>query len=369
VRRDLLGLDSAAFSAWLATEVGHSPRFHRAAYRHLLATGRWAPDEVPLWREADAASPGLIARLAALAAPEQAPAVAAHQPAEDPAYGTTDKLLLALADGRAVESVGIPMTRDSHRTVCVSSQVGCRQGCAFCRTARMGLVRDLSAHEIVGQLVAVNRAVGRPARNAVFMGMGEPLDNPEAVAQAARVLADRHGLSLAWDHITISTVGRIAALARWAEIGLERANLAVSLHAVDRDVRAALVPAARVEGLDELRAALARVPLPRGRRIMLAVVVIPGVTDRPDLVAALARWIGDLPVLVNLIPFNPFPGVPWRAPEAHETAAMREALDRLGVPVRLRATKGRDALAACGQLATGAVRAGASRPASTIPAP
>lgn len=267
-------------------------------------------------------------------------------------HGPTAKLLLRLADGREVESVGIPMTGDAHRTCCVSSQVGCKQGCAFCRTARMGLVRDLAAHEIVGQVVAVNRADGRSVRNVVFMGMGEPLDNAAAVAQAARVLNDVHGLSLAWDHITVSTVGRLAALARWEELGLARANLAVSLHSADPAVRAALVPAARVEDLAELRAALGRVPLPRGRRIMLAVVVIPGVTDSAAQIDALRRWVGDLPALVNLIPFNPFPGVDWRAPTADEVRAMCDAIYARGIAVRARTTKGRDALAACGQLAT-----------------
>ncbi len=306
---------------------------------------------MPLWQEAAAARPGLIAQLGALAAGEQCPVVVAHDEAEDPLYGNTSKFLLRLADGAEVEAVSIPMTEDGHRTVCVSSQVGCKQGCAFCRTARMGLVRDLTAHEIVGQVVAVNRATGRPARNVVFMGMGRPLDNAEAVAQAAGVLSERSGCGLSWEHITISTVGRLAGLSRWEELGLGRANLAVSLHAADERVRASLVPAARIEPLAELRAALGALRLPRGRRIMLAVVVIPGVTDTPPLIEALVRWIGDLPALVNLIPFNPFPGVPWRAPTRDESWAMCQALDARGIAVRLRVTKGREVLAACGQLA------------------
>ncbi|MBN8525339.1 MAG: 23S rRNA (adenine(2503)-C(2))-methyltransferase RlmN [Planctomycetes bacterium] len=305
-----------------------------------------------LWREAESSSPGLIARLEALAQAEQVPATVSEALSDDPAYGTTAKLLLRLRDGREVEAVGIPMTGDAHRTCCVSSQVGCKQGCAFCRTARMGLVRDLAAHEIVGQVLAVNRADGREVRNVVFMGMGEPLDNAEAVAQAARVLNDVHGLSLAWDHITVSTVGRLASLARWEDLGLAKANLAVSLHSADPGVRAALVPAARIEDLGELRAALGRIRLPRDRRIMLAVVVIPGVTDHPGQIDALVHWIGDLPALVNLIPFNPFPGVDWRAPTDAEMRAMCDAVYARGIAVRTRTTKGRDALAACGQLAT-----------------
>jgi 23S rRNA (adenine2503-C2)-methyltransferase len=348
---DLLGLDAEAWSAWLRAEVGHEARFHRAAFKHLAMTGRWQPGEVPLWREAEASRPGLLAQLAGLAAEEQCPQVVANSQAEDPLYGTTSKYLLRLADGAEVEAVSIPMAEDGHRTVCVSSQVGCKQACAFCRTGRMGLLRDLTAHEIVGQVLAVNRASGRPARNVVFMGMGEPLDNAVAVGQAARVLAERCGCSLSWEHITISTVGRLAGLARWEEVGLGRANLAVSLHAADDAVRASLVPATRIEPLAELRAALGALRLPRGRRLMLAVVVIPGVTDTPPLIEALVRWIGDLPALVNLIPFNPFPGVPWRAPTREESWAMCQALDARGIAVRLRVTKGRDVLAACGQLA------------------
>ncbi len=290
--------------------------------------------------------------------------------AEDPVHGTTSKFLLRLADGAEVEAVSIPMSDDGHRTVCVSSQVGCKQGCAFCRTARMGLVRDLAAHEIVGQVVAVNRATGRPARNVVFMGMGEPLDNAAAVGQAARVLSERCGCGLSWERITVSTVGRLAGLSRWEEAGLGRANLAVSLHAADDAVRASLVPAARIEPLAELRAALGALRLPRGRRIMLAVVVIPGVTDTPPLVEALVRWVGDLPALVNLIPFNPFPGVPWRAPSREECWAMCAALDARGLAVRLRVTKGRDVLAACGQLARERGRgAGAASPGPNMPRP
>ena len=318
-----------------------------------------------MWREH---SPHLLTRLAALAAPEQCPAIIAESASPDPLYGTTRKFLLRLADGAEVEAVSIPMTDDGHRTVCVSSQVGCKQGCAFCRTARMGLLRDLAAHEIVGQVIAVNRATGRSARNVVFMGMGEPLDNAAAVGLAARILAERCGCSLSWEHITVSTVGRLAGLSRWEEVGLARANLAVSLHAADDGVRAALVPAARLEPLAELRAALAAIRLPRGRRIMLAVVVIPGITDTPPLIEALVRWIGDLPALVNLIPFNPFPGVPWRAPTRDESWAMCQALDARGIAVRLRVTKGRGVLAACGQLARDR-RAGAALPSPNMPLP
>ncbi|MCS6970470.1 MAG: 23S rRNA (adenine(2503)-C(2))-methyltransferase RlmN [Planctomycetota bacterium] len=354
----LLGSEFTAFSAWLKAALGADRRWHRLLYRQLMRSGRWEPEREPHWR---AELPALARRAAELAEREQAPQIVERWQASDPPYGVVEKFRLRLRDGAEVETVSIPMAADRHRTVCVSTQVGCRQACAFCRTGQMGFVRNLTAAEIVGQVVAVDAATGRPARNVVCMGMGEPLDNAEAVAQALRVLADRNGLSLAWSHLTVSTVGRLAGLARWRALGLQRAQLAISLHAADDELRAALIPSARLEPLAELRRALAELPLPRQRRLLIAITVIPGVTDAPALLDRLCAWISGLPALVNLIPYNPIPGRAWRAPTAHEMLALRDALDARGVPVRLRVTKGRALLAACGQLATAGRRAGADR--------
>ncbi|MCK6489419.1 MAG: radical SAM protein, partial [Planctomycetes bacterium] len=289
-RGDLAGLDSAGLGAWLDGRIGYSRRFHRALFRQLMADGRLAPELLPEWQEAEAAGPGTLARLAALVAGEQAPPVVARQTAEDPGLGTTTKVVVALADGRRVEAVHIPMAEGGHHTACVSSQVGCRMGCGFCHTASLGLVRQLAAHEIVGQVLAVQRATGKAVRNVVFMGMGEPLDNPLAVAQAVRVLVDPCGLGLALRHLTVSTIGRPEALARLGEWGLERINLAVSLFAADDDLRSAFIPANRSGGLAALRQALLALPLGRGRRVMLSVVVIPGINDGPAAVADLAAF-------------------------------------------------------------------------------
>ncbi len=251
-----------------------------------------------------------------------------------------------------MESVLIPMRRGTRHTVCVSSQVGCRMGCRFCHTATMGLARQLTAGEIVAQVVAARAHTGIQAGNVVFMGMGEPLDNAEAVARAVAVLTDRAGLGIAHRHITISTVGRLEPLARWHALGLGQVHLAVSLGAALAEVRDALMPIARASPLPALKAALAALPIGRGRRILVSCIVIPGLTDGPGAVAELARWVAGLPALVNLIPYNPIPGRAWRAPTDQELAAMRAALVGLGVPVRLRATRGRAGMAACGQLAT-----------------
>jgi 23S rRNA (adenine2503-C2)-methyltransferase len=362
VRYDLCGLDAAAFAAVTRAVAGHDDRFHRPLYRHLMATGRFAPDEVPIWREAEAARPGAIAALMAVAAREQVPVIVDRLAAHDPGLGETIKLRVRLKDGAVVESVLIPMGGGGeddpdgvgHYTVCVSSQVGCRMGCTFCHTATMGLVRHLAVHEIVGQVVAARAALpaGRTLRNVVFMGMGEPLDNPAAVGAAVRILGERCGLSLAARHITVSTVGRVDVLPHLATHGLDRINLAVSLTAADDELRSRLMPINRIAPLAQLQAALRAVPLDRGRRILVGYVVIPGVNDDVAALDRLAAWCAPLRVLINLIPYNPIPGRDWRAPTAGEVDAVRDALDQRGLHVRLRRTKGDRLMAACGQLAT-----------------
>jgi 23S rRNA (adenine2503-C2)-methyltransferase len=361
-RADLLGLTADAFTAWSRSVAGFSPRFHRALYRRLLASGHLDVAAEPRWQEAEASAPGTIARLAAAAARVQIPALATTVAADDPTRGRTVKLAARLADGQEVETVVIPMghhdgshaddgpTDRGHWTVCVSSQVGCRMGCSFCHTARMGLRRHLAAHEIIGQVVLAAAVTGVRPRNVVFMGMGEPLDNAEAVAQAVRVLTDRAGLALAHHHITVSTVGRVDVLPRWHDLGLSRVNLAVSLGAADDRLRSELMPVNRTAPLADLKRALLALDLPRGRRVLVACVVIPGVNDGGADADRLAAWLDGLPALVNLIPYNPIPSRPWRAPTADEVTAYRDRLDALGIPVRLRTTKGDTVMAACGQL-------------------
>ena len=355
-RRDLLGFTADVFSRFLAGRVGHAATQHRLLYRHLTRTGRFAPDEVPEWRMAMAASPGLHGRLAALAETVQVPDIGRVERIESPEHGPTRKAVIRTGDGLAVESVLIPMRAGAHHTICVSSQVGCKMGCGFCHTATMGLIRNLEAHEIVGQVAAVAAHAGIAPRNVVFMGMGEPFDNAEAVARAVAVLRDPSGFAIAPRHITISTVGRIDGLRRWTELGLTGINPAISLTAADDELRSQLMPINRTMPLAELRTALAGLPLPRSGRILAAVVVIPGVTDTPAAIARLAAFASGLPLLINLIPFNPIPSRSWRAPTAAEVISMRQALDRAGLVVRTRTTKGEQAMAACGQLGDPALR-------------
>ena len=351
-RSDLAGLGFPAFSAWCAGVAGHHPRFHRAAYRQVMGEGRWAPGELALWREAEEGSPGTIAALTDAATSAQMPCVTGMREVIDPQHGRTTKILSRLDDGREVESVLIPMRGGAHHIICVSSQVGCRMGCTFCQTARMGLVRQLGAHEIVGQVLAAAVHTGITPRNLVFMGMGEPLDNLDAVAAAVEVLTDTNGLRLAARHITISTVGRVDQFPRLAELGLLRVNLAVSLSAAEDVLRSSLMPVNRTWNLSTLRAALGGLALPRGRHLLISYVLIDGVNDSPAAAEALVRWLSGLPALVNLIPLNPIPGNAQRPAQPPAVAQFRQQLLAAGVPVRLRQTKGDGVMAACGQLGT-----------------
>lgn len=284
------------------------------------------------------------------------------------------------------ESVLIPMIgkrRVRSYTLCLSSQVGCAMGCTFCQTAQMGLVRSLSPEEIVGQWWAARWMVERPdpsaeIRNVVFMGMGEPLDNLQSVLRAVEVLTDRRGPGLAMSRITISTVGRVDALSRLAaqvaQTGWHRLGLAVSLNAPSDEIRSKIMPVNRAYPLATLRRAVESWPIFGGAHICVEYVLIPGVNDAPehaDMVASFLKgrayegptgagfptYPGPaLEALVNLIPYNPREGSPWPAPEESSVDAFMARLRERNVYVKRRRTKGRDQMAACGQLGNLAYR-------------
>lgn len=281
------------------------------------------------------------------------------------------------------ESVLIPMRGSTGRvayTLCVSSQVGCAMGCTFCQTAQMGLIRSLTAAEIVGQWFAARHAIDRaahgldpaaPVGNIVFMGMGEPMDNLAEVTRAISVLTDHRGPALPMSRITVSTVGRvdgIDALARRVrEPGWHRLRLAVSLNAPSDAVRSSIMPINRGVPMAELRGALLRWPLFGGTHVCLEYVLIPGVNDSPEHAEQVAAFVlGDelpagrgageryagprLAAMVNVIPYNPREGSPWAAPDEVTVERFMAGVSRLGVFVKRRRTKGRDTMAACGQL-------------------
>ena len=283
-------------------------------------------------------------------------------------------------DGAArleTESVIIPM--HSYRgsrwhTLCVSSQVGCRMGCTFCETARMGLVRNLTAAEIVSQfLVARDLMMARqPAdrgpyryflsgiQNVVFMGMGEPLDNLDNVVQAIRVLSEPNGINFPHAQITVSTVGRIDGLRRLAALGWPNLRIAISLNAPNDALRSALMPVNRAMPLAALRDALRDYPLARKGLFMFEYVLLRGVNDTPEHAAEVAAWCRDLRCIVNLIPYNPQRDAAYAAPDDASIIRYAAALRCAGVFVKRRLTKGRDLLGACGQLGNGGLRAAAA---------
>ncbi len=260
------------------------------------------------------------------------------------------KYVLELSDGRKIEAVYL--VNGTRRTFCVSSQVGCAFGCDFCLTARMGLVRQMSAGEILGQVLrlADSGGHGRHGFNLVFMGMGEPLHNFDALAAALDVLMSPEGLNLSYRRITVSTVGDVKGIERFAAL-TRRPRLAVSLNAADDTLRSKMMPVNRAHSLRELLDSLSQVPLRRGERITFEYVLLGGVNDSPEQADSLAALVRELPSKINLIPFNEAPGLPYRQPTDQRIEAFQSRLLEAEIPTSVRWSRGRDIKAACGQLA------------------
>jgi 23S rRNA (adenine2503-C2)-methyltransferase len=273
------------------------------------------------------------------------------------ADGST-RMVLALGDGARIETVHMPRAIKRPRvTVCLSSQVGCAMGCTFCATAQMGLVRNLAAHEIIGQLLAVMVRHGprSPEQlNLVFMGMGEPLHNVDALLRTLDVLCDPAGLGVAPSRITVSTAGHVAGLDRLATTPW-LPELAVSVNGATDTVRRSLMPIDKRWPMAELRKALARWPLAPHRKLTLEYVLLAGVNDDDTSAERFADWIGDLRHVVNVIPFNAWEGSPYLEPSAERVRSFVARLRERGCLVTIRRSRGRDARAACGTLATARV--------------
>ena len=271
--------------------------------------------------------------------------------------GPTIKFTQRLDHALETETVVLPYTSRGGRprhTLCVSSQIGCAMGCTFCETARMGLRRNLTAAEIVAQWFAARFRLLAPIDNVVFMGMGEPMDNLAAVAQAIRVLTDANGAAIAPSRVTVSTVGRPEGIRRLADVaaepGLGRLRLAVSINAADDGLRRQLMPINRAAPLAELRRAMVQWTADGRRRVLIEYVLIPGVNDRTDQADSLDAYLGDLPCTVNIIPYNPRRDSPWPAPANDEVDRFTARLAAAGRRVTRRRTTGRSVMAACGQL-------------------
>ena len=262
--------------------------------------------------------------------------------------GGVVKFTLGLHDGHEVEAVVIPMA--NHNTLCVSSQVGCRRGCVFCTTARMGFVRDLTAAEIMDQLYAATHMLHYPIQNIVFMGMGEPLDNFSAVSDAVVIMNDQRGFDVPLRRITISTVGTRQGIETLAASSISAVNLAVSIHGGTNAVRSALMPVNRKEPLEGLVEVLCRYPFARKGALFAEYIVIEGVNDSEEDAAALVGVLAPLPVRYNLIGFNAGPGAPFASTPQEAVERFRDFLVEKGAFALIRASKGRDLVAGCGQL-------------------
>jgi 23S rRNA (adenine2503-C2)-methyltransferase len=268
--------------------------------------------------------------------------------------GTT-KLLLRLEDGYLIESVFIPDTPSN--TFCISSQVGCAMKCGFCLTGKMGIIRNLTAGEIVGQVRVLARELDmlRSRFNIVLMGMGEPLHNYDAVMKALRILADERGLAVHPRRVTLSTVGVLPALERLATEPL-MPNLAISLHATTEQQRDLLVPINRKYGIRELLDACRRFPLKRRDRITFEYVMLKGVNDSDEDARRLVRLMHGIRAKINLLPLNEAAGIPYERPDDARVNRFARILADRGVTVSVRKSRGRDIRAACGQLITESAR-------------
>ena len=273
------------------------------------------------------------------------PAVESRQTSSD---GTT-KFLLRLDDGRHIEAVYIPDT--PAQTFCVSTQVGCAAGCAFCLTGKMGLVRNLTAAEIAGQVRVLARETGlaSSAFNIVLMGMGEPLHNYDATMEALAIMADPQGLHVPPRRITLSTVGILPGLEKLAAEPL-MPNLAISLHATTPSQRDQIVPVNRKYTLEQLIDACRKFPLAKRRRITFEYVMLDGVNDTPEDARRLVRLLSGIKAKINLLPLNEAPGIPFRRPSDARVNEFAKILADRGLTVSVRKSRGRDIRAACGQL-------------------
>ena len=273
------------------------------------------------------------------------------------------KYLFQLHDGHTVEGVLLKMrdvelhedggiAREAQYTICLSTQVGCKVGCAFCLTAKGGFVRNLTPGEIVSQVLLIKKDQGfRPEKrlNLVYMGMGEPLDNLENVSKAIRIFATDSGLEIAPRRQTISTSGISSRIDKLGEMDLG-VQLAISLHAVDDTTRETLIPMNKAFPIQSIIDAVKRFPVDTRKRVMFEYLVIKDLNDSLEAAKTLLKLLEGIKAKVNLIYFNPYEGSPFQRPEKEKMIAFQEYLHKRGITCTIRESKGIDISAACGQL-------------------
>jgi 23S rRNA (adenine2503-C2)-methyltransferase len=281
----------------------------------------------------------------------------------------TRKLLLTLDDGMAIESVLIP--EEDRLTLCVSTQVGCLLDCTFCLTGTLGLRRSLKAHEIIDQVLTAHEQLeaedgDQRITNLVFMGMGEPLANYEALEAAIMIVTNKSwGLGWSPRRLVVSTAGLASRLEKVAALGV---NIAISLNATTEAQRRSLMPAAsRIASLRSLLTACRYVSATARRRLTFEYVLLAGVNDRPADAQRLVALLQDLPCKVNLIPFNEFPGSRFRRPPDTDVLRFQALLREGGLDVFVRKSRGQDVLSACGQLGSLSATVATAPLALTVP--
>ncbi len=354
-RRDIVGLSRAELAAEIAA-IGEAPFrlkqiWHWVYHRGVTDFARMSSIARPLQEKL--AAKFVIGR----------PVAAQVQTSED----ETRKFLFRFRDGQQAETVYIPDPEQDRGAVCISSQVGCTLACKFCHTGTQTLVRNLGPAEIVGQFMAARDSYGewpsprgetpRLLSTIVLMGMGEPLYNYANVAAAMHIAMDNEGIGLSRRRITLSTSGVVPMMDRAGEeLGV---NLAVSLHAVRDDLRDELVPLNRKYPIAELLAACRRYPgATNARRITFEYVMLKGINDSEADARELVRLISGMPAKVNLIPFNPWPGSAYEPSSGNALHRFSRIVMDAGFSAPIRTPRGRDILAACGQLKTAGERRG-----------
>jgi len=341
-RTNLLGLPKAELESFVA-EMGSKPFRARQLMNWIYKRGEG--DITAMTDLAKDFRAELVLR-AEVAVPE----IVKTQIASD----GTRKWLLSGGNGQAFEMVYIP--EEDRGTLCISSQVGCALDCSFCSTAQQGFNRNLTTAEIVGQVWLANRELGwqvgdnRIITNIVFMGMGEPLANFRNVVPAIRIFLDDLGLDISRRRVTLSTSGIVPQIYKLAEE--VNCALAVSLHAPNDELRSQLVPINRKHNIAELlEACWHYLDEQNGRSVTFEYVMLDGINDQPEHARELAKLLRDKPAKLNLIPFNPYPGTPYRRSPQAAIEKFRDELMQRGLIVTIRKTRGDDIDAACGQLA------------------
>jgi 23S rRNA (adenine2503-C2)-methyltransferase len=341
---DLLGLSSKELAELASRRLSSGSGLAGRIYRRAFEEGRLEPEGFGLskasenaWREGFSVGMLEVVR------------VERDESGED----RTEKAVLGLRDGAMIECVRIPMPGGAggKSTLCVSSQAGCRMGCAFCETGRAGLERDLTAAEIVGQVLTARRKLGWNCGNIVFMGMGECLDNLAEVARAIRVLGDSRGFGLAQERLTLCSSVPPGAIEALRALGLKRVNLSISLNAANDEKRSALMPVNRGNGLEAIAASLAAYPMRPNFALGVNWCLMPGINDSREDASEAAAFCARLGrCVLNLIPYNPGRAPISREPTEDELGRFASWLEEGGCAVKRRAVKGDRIMAGCGQL-------------------